>query len=141
MRLLLATLLFGFSYAINAQNIPVNFNNCEYDHFSVTADNKPEWNNTDTTLVCYFNEKLGDYKKIRKTNGKIVLGILVYENGKTCCHSFTNMTNNKKIDPQIFKEVVNSMPNWKAGKQRGKPIIFLYHAILRIKKGRFVVMK
>ncbi len=141
MKLLLAILLLALSFTVSAQSIPVNFNDCEYVNYFLSAENKPEWKIDETALAGYFTEKLSGYEKIKKAKGKIVLGILVYADGKTCCHSFTNMTNTKEIDPQVFKEVVNSMPNWKAGKQRGRPIAYLYQAVLRVKKGRFVEIK
>ena len=102
--------------------------------FFVTADQSPKWNNKDQTLFDYLNENLKDYKELENANGKIILGILIYENGKTCCHSFTNMTD-KDLSPEMFKKVVNEMPDWKPGKQKDKSIIFLYHAIFNIKNG------
>ena len=135
MRIILTIIILGLALTLTAQNIPVNFNDCEYEMFLVTADQSPEWNNKNQTLFDYLNENLKDYKELENANGKIILGIIIYENGKTCCHSFTNMTD-KDLSPEKFKKIVNNMPDWKSGKQKDKPIIFLYHAILNVKNGK-----
>ena len=135
MRIILTTIILGLTLTLTAQNIPVNFDDCEYEMFFVTADQSPEWNSKDQTLFDYLNKSLKDYKELKNANGKIILGILIYENGKTCCHSFTNMTD-KDLSRKKFKKVVNEMPDWKPGKQKDKSIIFLYHAVLNIKNGK-----
>lgn len=135
MKLILATIILGLTVTLNAQTIPVNFDDCEYEMFFVTADESPKWNNNDTTIFDYLNKELKDYKELKKANGKIILGILIYENGKTCCHSFTNMTD-KELSPEKFKKIVNNMPDWKPGKQKDSPVIFLYHAVLNVRKGK-----
>jgi hypothetical protein len=131
---LLLLFIFGFISSINAQSLPVNFKDCEYEMFFVSADVKPEWKMETKDMTSFLNEKLKDYKELKKANGKIVIGILIYENGKTCCHSFTNMTKSN-LDPKVFKKAVNEMPDWKPALQKDKPIIFLNQLVLNIKDG------
>jgi hypothetical protein len=105
--------------------------------FFVTARTTPEWKEINMNLTTYLTKKLQNYNTFKNVNGKILLGILIFENGKTCCHSFTNMTGTD-LDPEVFKKIVNEMPDWKPAKQDGKPIIFLKHLVINIKDGEII---
>jgi len=91
------------------------------------------------TIPEYFNQffsspsrKLDD-----DVNGKVFLGFIIYQDGKTCCQSFFNKTTSQ-LDPEIFKNAVNNMPNWKPALQNGNAIIFLNNLIVQIKDGVFI---
>ena len=131
--LLLITLQSTFVFG----QVPVNFNDCEYDMFFISAETNPSWKVDSITKVDYFNNYLADNNELKGVTGKIILGILVFELGKTCCHSFFDMTNSK-LKPEIFKNAVNKMPDWEPAKQKGKNIIFLFNLVLNIKNGKFI---
>lgn len=135
MKIVLTIILSISSFALNAQPVPVNFNDCEYEMFFAIADQPPEWNKPEQNIYDYLNERLNDYTIFRNAQGKIALGILIYENGKPCCHSFTNMTD-WELEPEIFKNIVNDMPEWKPGKHQQKPIVFLYHILFTVRNGK-----
>ena len=120
------------------QIIPTNFKDCKTDQMFVSAEIEPKWNCDTLSLVDYMNKYL-DEKNIEKIeNGKILIGILIYPDGKTCCHSFTNMTKTV-LDAEKFKEIVNKMPNWIPAKQKGKEITYLKQQLLSIRNGKFIL--
>ena len=120
------------------QIIPVNFKDCKTDKMFVTAQTEPKWNCDTISLVDYMNKYLQE-KNIQKIeNGKILIGILIYPDGKTCCHSFINMTKTV-LDAEKFKEIVNKMPNWTPAKQDGKEISYLKQQLLSIRNGKFIL--
>ena len=120
------------------QIIPVNFKDCKTDKMFVRAETEPKWNCDTISLVDYLNKYL-QVKNIEKIeNGKILIGILIYPDGKTCCHSFTNMTKTV-LDEEKFKEIVNKMPSWTPAKQNGKEITFLKQQLLSIRNGKFIL--
>ncbi len=117
---------------------PVNFDGCKYDMFFVTADAQPAWKADSLNLASWLNRYFSRQpEKIPvEANGRIILGILIYEDGHTCCHSFIDLTKNK-LDPQIFPKAVFLMPRWEPATQNGKPVIFLKNLVLEIKDGLF----
>ena len=74
------------------QIIPVNFKDCRTDQMFVAAQTEPKWNCDTISLVDYMNKYLQEKNIEKIENGKILIGILIYPDGKTCCHSFINMT-------------------------------------------------
>jgi len=136
-RLLVLALFFGNVNTLFSQT-PVNFDDCEYDMFFVSAEEKPQWRIDSKTLEDYFNNKIADNESIKSVEGKVILGILILKDGKTCCHSFTDLTTSN-LDPKIFKEIVDEMPDWIPAKQNGKNIIFLNNLMIEIKDGKIEI--
>ncbi|WP_243348837.1 hypothetical protein [Parabacteroides sp. FAFU027] len=137
MRSLIITLSMFFSLTIYGQNKPVNFNECNFDGVFMQAQVEPQWNSKKMSLIEYLNKTIIDKNLERVKNGRIILGIIVNEQGKTCCHSFLNLTD-KELDPAIYKDAVNKMPDWTPGKQSGYAIPFCKTVLLNIRNGRFV---
>lgn len=138
MKSILLVIFSGINLTLFCQITPVNFNDCKYDMFFVSAETSPGWNNDTLSVPDYFNNyfSANSIKLENTTDGKIILGIIIFEDGKTCCHSFFNVTN-KELDPEIFKDAVNSMPDWKPAIQKGKEIIFLNNLVIKVQKGVF----
>ncbi len=120
--------------------VPENFNDCEYDMFLITAETYPKWKVDSISITDYFNSLFAGKHELKGVNGKIYLGILILESGKTCCMSFTNLTNSN-LNSDIFKTAVNNMPDWIPAKQKKTDIIFLHNLILYIEDGKFVQKK
>ena len=132
---LLNAILIGMIFTASTQTLPTRFKNCIVgEMYFLTAEVTPEWQEGNKDLITYLNEKLEEYQDLKKANGKVIIEIIIYENGKTCCASFSNMTNTF-LNPEVFKEIVNDMPHWKAARQRGKPVVFLKQLVLNINKG------
>jgi len=129
--------LFIFHSVFVYGQVPVNFNDCNYDMFFVSADTKPMWNVDTLSQEDYFNNYFADIDEIKGINGKVILGIIIFETGKTCCHSFTDMTKSN-LNPEIFKDAVNDMADWVPAKQQDKEIVFLLHLVLDIENGKFI---
>ncbi len=137
MRSLIITLSILFSLSIQSQNKTINFKECKFDGVFVQAQVEPKWNSNTMSLIEYMNKNIVDKNLERIKNGRIILGIVVYEQGKTCCHTFINLTD-QELDPVIYKEAVNKMPDWIPGLQGGQKIPFCKMQMLKIKNGKFV---
>lgn len=115
---------------------PVNFTECKYDQFFVSGDREPKWKIDSLDIPSYLNNYLKDKNLDSTASGTIVLGILIFEDGRPCCHHFANLTG-KALDPEIFKQAVNNMPNWSPGLVKDNPVVFLKMLTLRLNKGIF----
>jgi len=114
------------------------FNDCQYDNFAVSAKEEAAWADTSITLIDFINQNITQTKITSKTNGKILLTIFISENGEPCAESFTNMTNNNKIRPIAFKEMVNKMPRWIPANNNGQTVNIMHDLYLKIENGRIV---
>lgn len=138
MRLSILVSLFSLiSLTCLGQNLPVNFNDCKTDLFFAVVDQKPTFNNDSLTISDYFNQYFNETKAIKNFTGKVFLGILIFEDGKSCCKSFTNMSQ-EDINPELFREAVNNMPLWGPAKQKNKAVTFLMQLPLNFKNGQVV---
>jgi len=137
MKKILTIILFCVSASLFSQVKPVNFKECKYDMLFVSAEVQPQWKDS-LSLVTYLNHyfEKHSFQLNKEVNGKIVLGIIIYEDGHTCCESFFNLTN-IHLDPEHFKNAVNEMPKWIPAKQHDKETIFLKNQIIEIKGGIF----
>ena len=137
---LLPILVFVCSRAFS-QNAPINFNECQYDMFFIQVEEQPQWGLSDTTIVDYFNYYFENEKiNLQSANGKMLIGIIIYENGRPCIHSFMNMTS-VKIQTDGLKKLIYEMPNWLPGKQNGQPVIVLKNLLLEFKEGKLLTIK
>lgn len=88
----------------------------------VLVEEMPEFPGGETGLLNYIRQSLR-YPVIAQENGiqgRVVCSFVIDRNGKV-----TEAEVARSIDPALDKEalrVVNAMPNWKPGKQRGKPV-------------------
>ncbi|MDR3653948.1 MAG: hypothetical protein P4L34_13380 [Paludibacter sp.] len=130
---ILATML---SLSVFSQIKPVNFNDCTVDKMFVQAETNPTWKCDSVTMIDYMNKHVIDKELATIIQGRVIVGIMIYENGKTCCHDFFNLTKSD-LNPLAFKEAVNNMPNWAPALQSGKPITFLKPQVFYIKNGKF----
>ena len=95
------------------------------------------WNFSETKLVDYLNNYCKkELIDLKGANGKILVGIIIYETGTVCCNSFTNMTGTE-ISQDDIKKIFNEMPKWKPGKHNSKEMIVLKYLIFELKGGEF----
>lgn len=88
----------------------------------VIVEDMPEFPGGDLALRKYISDNV-DYPVIAAENGiqgKVYVTFVVDKDG-----SVSNATIARGVDPSLDKEalrVINSLPRWKPGKQRGKPV-------------------
>ena len=129
-------LLLIASFNLKGQFQPINFP-CPYEKFFINVEEPPVWNSSETKLVDYLNNYCKkELIDLKGANGKILVGIIIYETGTVCCNSFTNMTGTELSSVDIQK-IFNEMPKWKPGKHNGKEKIVLKYLILELKAGEF----
>lgn len=116
---------------------PVNFKDCTANEFFVNADTQPVWGCDSIGMIDYMNQSVIDGNLGKIEYGKILVGILIYSDGKTCCSSFGNFTKTE-LNAEKFKEAIDKMPNWLPAKQNGKEIAFLKNQIFVVRQGKFV---
>ncbi len=105
--------------------------------FFAVVDQKPSFNNDGLTITDYFNQYFNETKAIENFTGKVFLGILIFEDEKPCCKSFTNMSQ-EDIKPKLFREAINNMPQWTPAKQKNKAVPFLIQLPLNFKNGQVI---
>jgi len=94
----------------------------EVFNFYVLED-KPEFPGGGEAALLQWIAKNTEYPEIAKENqiqGRVFVGFVIGKDG-----SVTDVKILRGVDPYLDKEakrVVEAMPNWKPGKQRGKPV-------------------
>ncbi|PLX24084.1 MAG: energy transducer TonB [Salinivirgaceae bacterium] len=92
----------------------------------MVVEQMPEFPGGQGQLFKYISQNI-NYPAIAKENGiqgKVFIQFVVGKDG-----SITNVTVLRGVDPSLDKEavrVVQSMPKWTPGKQRGKPVFVRY---------------
>ncbi|MCT4637830.1 MAG: hypothetical protein N4A72_08980 [Bacteroidales bacterium] len=114
-----------------------NFNDCKVETFYAVADDRPEFDNSGQDIYDYLNQKFSDTKLLKGIDGSISIGILIFNNGKTCCKSIANMTESE-IDSEAIRKIINEMPDWSPAKSNEKAVTFLYTLSLKIEGGRVI---
>ena len=95
-------------------------------HFFDAVGEKPEFPGGDLALRKFIGSSV-KYPVIAQENGiqgKVYVTFVVSKTGKV-----TNASIARGVDPSLDKEalrVVNALPAWKPGKQRGKPVNVSY---------------
>lgn len=82
MKSILTFSLALFTIGSFAQSTIKNFTDCEVEMFFVSADTKPQFDHSGQDIFGYLSPIFKEKAVLNKANGKILLGILVYENGK-----------------------------------------------------------
>lgn len=91
------------------------------------VEEMPQFPGGDMALLKYIRDHM-DYPTIAVENGiqgKVYVYFVIDENGNV-----TNASIARGVDPSLDKEalrVINSLPKWKPGKQRGKPVKVSYN--------------
>ena len=132
-------IIFFTLFSLNTfGQIPIeNFNDCGEKTFFATAQEKPQFDNSGQNVYDYLNQKFSESKLFENVSGKVLIGILVFENGKTCCKSFGNMTG-MEIDSKKVKEIIYEMPDWKPAVQNEETVNFLYNLMLTFENGKII---
>ena len=92
----------------------------------VVVENMPEFPGGQQALFKYLNESV-KYPVIAQENniqGRVIVQFTVEKDG-----SVTDVQVARSVDPSLDKEakrVISTMPKWKPGKQRGKPVRVKY---------------
>lgn len=93
----------------------------------------PEYPGGQKALFAYLSENIR-YPQIAKENkieGRVIVGFVVEKDG-----SISNVEVVRSVDPSLDKEalrVIKSMPRWKPGKIRGKPVRVKYRVPVNFK--------
>ena len=88
----------------------------------VIVENKPEFPGGDAAMMKYLSENI-KYPVIAQENGiqgRVICQFVVNKDG-----SIVDINVVRSVDPSLDKEairVIKSMPKWKPGMQRGKPV-------------------
>lgn len=91
------------------------------------VEEMPQFPGGDMALLKYISDHM-DYPTIAVENGiqgKVYVYFVIDENGNV-----TNASIARGVDPSLDKEalrVINSLPKWRPGKQRGKPVKVSYN--------------
>ncbi len=99
----------------------------------MVVEQMPEFPGGQRALFKYISENI-NYPPIAKENGiqgKVFIQFVVGKTG-----TITNVNVLRGVDPSLDKEavrVVKSMPKWKPGKQRGKPVFVRYQVPINFK--------
>ncbi len=99
----------------------------------MVVEQMPEFPGGQRELFKYISQNI-QYPPIAKENGiqgKVFIQFVVGKTG-----AITNVTVLRGVDPSLDKEavrVVKSMPKWKPGKQRGKPVFVRYQVPINFK--------
>jgi hypothetical protein len=104
------------------------------------TDKIPLWNCDSLTIVQYMNKNVKDGLLANIKSGKIAFEIIIFDNGRMCCSSITNLTN-IVLNLSVYSDAINNMPNWIPGKQNGIDAKCLISLVLDIYKGKFVDKK
>ncbi len=94
----------------------------EEDPVFYIVEEMPEYPGGEDAMKKFISEnvKYPEEAQKKKIEGKVFVSFIVSENGKV-----KNAKVARSIDPLIDKEalrVINSMPEWTPGKQRGKKV-------------------
>ncbi len=100
--------------------------------FAVIED-KPVFPGGDAALMKYLatNTKFPPVAKENGIQGRVFVGFVIDKNGKV-----VDVEILRGVDPHLDREalrVVKSMPSWKPGKQRGKPVKVRYQVPINFK--------
>jgi hypothetical protein len=137
MRTTIILFLFLLSLTCNSQSLPVNFDDCETKMFFTSVDEKPTFNKDSLDAFGYFNQYFKKEKQLEDFSGMVMVGIIIFEDGKPCCKTFINMTS-EDIKPELFQKAVNDMPYWNPAKQKSKAVTFLMQLPLNFKNGQII---
>ena len=135
MKFQLTLLAILLSLSVYSQIKPVNFNDCNPDKMFVQAETIPTWKCDSISIIDYMNKCLNSKELGNVIQGRIIVGILIHEDGKTCCMSLFNLTKSD-LNPLAFKDAVNKMPDWNPAIQNGKPVPFLKQQVFYIEHGK-----
>ncbi len=138
MKTTLTFLIVLIALKVNCQITPINFKDCETDQMFVSAESEPKWNCDTISMIDFMNKFINDKNLLKIDDGKILIGILIYQDGKTCCSSFANLTK-VELNAESYKKIIDKMPNWIPAVQNGKKVTFLNQQLFIIKNGKFVL--
>ena len=112
--------------AVMVKKAPVKNQDISGEEIFFIVEEMPDFPGGDTALRQFIANSV-DYPKIaveKGIQGKVYVTFVVTKDG-----SVANATIARGVDPSLDKEalrVVNSLPKWKPGKQRGKPVNVSY---------------
>jgi hypothetical protein len=116
-KIILTTIvIFTFHFSYGQNLYPEKFESCKLSRFCLDCG-EPKAELPENGLQFLINNL--NPKALKKINGEITLQILVDTLGNSCLMSAENKTNIsvKKLD---IENAVNSMPNWKPARKKGK---------------------
>lgn len=101
------------------------------------SDNLPKWTCDTLTIVQYMNNNVNDDLLSVVKSGKIAFEIIIFDDGRTCCSSISNLTN-CELTLDTYRSAINSMPLWDPIKKDGINTKCKILVSLEIHNGKFV---
>jgi hypothetical protein len=137
MKKVLLSLLWVVSTGILAQtsNI-INWSDCDMNNTFVKLEHEAQWKGNNVSLADYFTQHIADKQLAGIKSGRVLVGILIAEDGKARCRSFANLTG-VELNAELFRTAVNAMPNWTPATNNGHPARFLTNILFTIREGKF----
>ena len=125
------------SIAIVAQGKkPLSFDDCKpKDMTFVVAETSPVWKAESITFNGYIEDVLKKSEAMKRLTGKLMLGILIDENGQACLTSFLD-DGAAGFVAEEFRQAVKQMPAWSPAMQNGRLVSFNKTVVLTIRKGK-----
>jgi hypothetical protein len=137
MRNVLFPLLWVVSMGTFAQTPKIiNWSDCDMNNTFATIEHEAQWKGNNGSLADFFTENIHDKQLSGIKSGRVLVGILITEDGKVCCKSFANLTETE-LNAELFRTAANAMPDWTPATQNGHPVRFLKNIMLTIRDGKF----
>jgi hypothetical protein len=144
--LILLTLVFAScttSKSIDNFTQFVHFGDCEIGGSIIDkcliydgSENLPKWTCDSLTIVQYMNNNVKDDLLSVVKSGKIAFEIIIFDDGRTCCSSISNLTN-CELTLDTYKSSINRMPLWNPIKKDGISTECKISVTLEIRNGKF----
>ena len=136
--LLLGVMLFALNIqaqiATEKNNATDSVTTDEVFDFQV-VDKKPKFPGGMTSLQSYINRNL-KYPQISRENnsqGRVIVRFIIDSNGVVTSPQVVRSSGDCNLDMEAVR-VIESMPKWKPGKHKGKPVrvLFTFPVIFRL---------
>ncbi len=113
----------------------INFDDCTSEMMFATVEKPASWNPDTIPFKQYFEKMLMASVLMKKLSGKVMLSIIVSEQGEPCLKGFMD-SDNAGFVPEEFRLAVKQMPKWNPALQDGKPVTYIKTAMLKIQSGK-----
>ena len=107
---------------------------CASNEIYTVVEEKPTFGNDGSDLLDYFLPLIEIIGIDDVDNGEIKLRLVISDEGKPCLADIFE-TNAPEQDFSYFFQLINQMPNWTEGKQRGISRFVYINVIIKIING------
>ena len=148
-KIFLITLTLVFTSCVTSKSLEycaqsVHYGDCEIGGSIIDTclifdgrENLPQWICDSLSIVQYMNRNVKDDLLAVIKTGKIAFEIIIFDDGRTCCSSISNLTN-FELTLDTYQSAINSMPLWNPIKKDGISTQCKISVTLEIHNGKFV---